>query len=201
MLSQNCLVQTDEKGSASSPIIQAGGGSFDIHITCCTLPLLDFTPAPLMLAIDTVHTGVIKLNSDPVLSSSIILVLPSGRYSGAVPSQGVYRVWITSCCGVSLVGGVIKWAYSEHCIYVFLLAILYTAIMRRVGGRWYISIKIHEFKPRKIRSATDKPRGPCGKGLFNELSNAIKHRRNKVRPEETPDVYNWEEQVINALPV
>jgi hypothetical protein len=63
------------------------------------------------------------------------------------------------------------------------------------------AIKNHEFKPRKIRSATDKPRGPCGKGLFNELSNAIKHRRNKVRPEETPDVYNWEEQVINALPV
>lgn len=61
------------------------------------------------------------------------------------------------------------------------------------------AIKNHQFKPRKKR-LEPKARGPCGRGLFNELSDAIKHRRNKVRPEESPDVYNWEEQVINALP-
>ncbi len=63
------------------------------------------------------------------------------------------------------------------------------------------AIKNHEFKPRKKRSDVPKQRGPCGRGLFNELSDAIKHRRNKVRPEESPDVYNWEEQVLNALPL
>ena len=62
-------------------------------------------------------------------------------------------------------------------------------------------IKDFKFKPRKKVSASPKVRGPCGRGLYHELSSAIAHRRNKVRPEESPDVYNWEETVLNALPL
>jgi hypothetical protein len=62
------------------------------------------------------------------------------------------------------------------------------------------SIKNHEFKPRKPKSKP-KIRGPCGSGLYNELSQAIRHRRVKVCPEENLCVYNWEEQVLNALPL
>ena len=71
-------------------------------------------------------------------------------------------------------------------------------LLPKIGNPLTEAIKNHEFKPRKKR--LPKVRGPCGRGLFSELSDAIKHRRNKVSPEEDGSVYNWEEQVINARP-
>ncbi len=74
-------------------------------------------------------------------------------------------------------------------------------LLPKMSNPLAVAIKNHEFRPRKKRSDVPKPRGPCGRGLFTELSDAIKHRRNKVQPEEDGSVYNWEEQVINALPL
>ena len=73
-------------------------------------------------------------------------------------------------------------------------------LLPKISNPLSVAIKNHEFKPR-VRKLSQKPRGPCGRGLFTELSDAIKHRRNRVRPEEDVSVYNWEEQVINALPL
>lgn len=59
-------------------------------------------------------------------------------------------------------------------------------------------IKHHKLKKTKKQQA--KPL-PTGCGLMHELSKAILERREKIAPVTYPDVYTWEEQVINGLPL
>ena len=59
-------------------------------------------------------------------------------------------------------------------------------------------IKHHKLK--KTKKRRPKPLPPGG-GLMHELSKAISERREKIAPVTYPDVYTWEEQVINGLPL
>ena len=59
-------------------------------------------------------------------------------------------------------------------------------------------IKHHKLTKTKKHQA--KPLPPGG-GLMHELSKAISERREKIAPVMYPDVYTWEEQVINGLPL
>tara|TARA_B100000945_G_scaffold319902_1_gene328323 strand:+ start:607 stop:948 length:342 start_codon:yes stop_codon:yes gene_type:complete len=59
-------------------------------------------------------------------------------------------------------------------------------------------IKHHKLK--KTKKQQPKPLQPGG-GLMHELSKAIVHRRERIAPVTYPDVYTWEEDVINGLPL
>ena len=57
-------------------------------------------------------------------------------------------------------------------------------------------IKHHKLKKTKKQQSSPLP--PRG-GLMHELSKAISDRRERIAPVTYPDVYTWEEHVINGI--
>lgn len=60
----------------------------------------------------------------------------------------------------------------------------------------------HDIKHHKLKKTKKQKVKPITKkGLMHELSKAIVHRRERIAPVTYPDVYTWEEDVINGLPL